>query len=173
MVTNYYVRIPEEPVSERTPIFRNIAISNVTVTGAPVVVNIEGLPEMPIDGLRIRDLIGAGKRGLQAFNTKGLELHDVKIDATDGPSFLIRDSSDVELDHVESAKAKTGMPVVRLDRAVRTTMTGSRVWTGTPIFLSTNPGLLQSVHLDAGAPKEETTVDYWKGIDSPDRPRQQ
>ena len=175
MVTNYYVRIPQEPVSERTPVFRNIAINNVTVTGAPVVADIQGLPEMPIDGLRIRDLIGSGKRGLMAFNTKGLELHDVKIDATDGPSFLIRDSTDAELDHVEGAKAVTGMPVVRLDRAVRTSMTGSRVWPGTPIFLSTNQGLLQSVRLDAGrieaagAKNEETAVDYWKGINSPDR----
>src|SRR5204862_6527094 len=130
---------------------------------------------MPIDGLRIRDLIGSGKRGLLAFNTKGLELHDVKIDAADGPSFLIRDSADVELDHVESAAAKTGMPVVRLDRAVRTLMTGSRVWPGTPVFLSTNHGLLQTVRLDAGrieaagAKNEETSMDYWKGITSPDR----
>ena len=39
VVTSYYVMggetgTKEEPVSERTPVFRNIAISNVTINGA-------------------------------------------------------------------------------------------------------------------------------------------
>ena len=42
-VTNYYTSGPEEPVSERTPIFRNIAISNMTINHSPLMINIEGL----------------------------------------------------------------------------------------------------------------------------------
>ncbi len=140
LVTNYYVRIPEEPVSERTPVFRNIAISNVTVSGAPVVVSIEGLPEMPIAGLRITDLIGSGKRGLQAFNTKGLELHHVAIDPADGPAFLIRDSADLSLDHVEIGESKTAMPVIRLDRCLRAVIEGSA-----GRLFSTGPGSLKAL----------------------------
>ena len=175
LVTNYYVRIPEEPVSERTPVFRNISISNVTVSGAPVVVDIQGLPEMPISGLRIHDLVGSGKRGLQAFNTKGLELHNIKIDAAEGPAFLIRDSSDLELDRAETDQAVAAMPVIRLDRVVRAVIQGSRAWPGTGTFLSAAPGLLKSVELDsnqlsaAKTQTEESSIDYWQGIDSPDR----
>lgn len=156
LVTNYYVRIPEEPVSERTPVFRNIAISNVTVSGAPVVADIQGLPEMPIAGLRITDLIGSGKRGVQAFNTKGLELHGVKVDAAEGPAFLIRDSADLELDRVETGTALPSVPVIRLDRVVRAQIEPKRESPpGTGTFLS------------AG----ESSIDYWKSIDSPDRER--
>jgi polygalacturonase len=155
LVTNYYVRIPVEPVSERTPIFRNIAISNVTVSGAPVVADIQGLPEMPIAGLRITDLTGSGKRGVQAFNTMGLELHGVKVDAAEGPAFLIRDSSDLELDRVETANALPSVPVIRLDRVVRAQIQGSRESPGTGTFLST----------------EESSIDFWKTIDSPDQER--
>jgi polygalacturonase len=175
LVTNYYVRIPEEPVSERTPVFRNISISNVTVSGAPVVVDIQGLPEMPISGLRIRDLVGAGKRGLQAFNTKGLELHNIKIDAAEGPTFLIRDSSDLELDRVETDQALAAMPVIRLDRVTRALIQSSRAWPGTGTFLSAAPGLLKSVEMDsnrlsaAKTPTEESSTDYWQSIDSPDK----
>ena len=175
LVTNYYVRIPEEPVSERTPVFRNISISNVTVSGAPVVADIQGLPEMPISGLRIRDLVGAGKRGLQAFNTKGLELHNIKIDAAEGPTFLIRDSSDLELDRVETDQAVAAMPVIRLDRVTRALIQDSRAWPGTGTFLSTAPGLLKSVELDsnrlsaAKMQTEESSTDYWQSIDSPDK----
>ena len=89
-VTNYYLmegevrRDAPEPVSKTTPVFRDIAASHLTVRNAKVVVNIEGLPEMPIDGLRITDLIGQGEKGLTASNVKGLELHDVRIDADKG-----------------------------------------------------------------------------------------
>jgi hypothetical protein len=159
LVTNYYVRIPEEPVSERTPVFRNIAISNVTISGAPVVADIQGLPEMPIAGLRIHDLIGSGKRGVQAFNTKGLELHGVKVDTAEGPAFLIRDSSDLELDRVETGNALPSVPVIRLDRVARAQIEPSRELPGTGTFPST--------FLSAG----ESSIDYWQGIDSPDRER--
>jgi polygalacturonase len=155
LVTNYYVRIPQEPVSERTPIFRNIAISNVTVSGAPVVADIQGLPEMPIAGLRITDLIGSGKRGVQAFNTKRLELHGAKVDAAEGPAFLIRDSEDLELDRVETGKALPSVPVIRLDRVARAQIEPSRELPGAGTFISTG----------------ESSTDYWKSIDSPDRDR--
>ena len=163
LVTNYYVRIPQEPVSERTPVFSNIAISNVTVNGAPVVADIQGLPEMPIDGLRIRDVTGSGKRGVQAFNTKGLELDDVKVDATQGPAFLIRDSSDLELDRVETGRANPAAPLIRLDRVTNALVQASR---GT---LSVAPGLLKSVSTDGKIEAEESAGDYWQSIDSPDR----
>jgi len=175
LVTNYYVRIPEEPVSERTPVFRNISMSNVTVSGAPIVADIQGLPEMPIAGLRIRDVVGSGKRGVQAFNTKGLELHDLKIEATTGPAFLIRDSSDLELDRVETDQVSANAPVIRLDRVTGALIQASRAWPGTGTFLSLAPGLLKSVKLDANdltaakTQTEESSTDYWQGIDSPDR----
>ncbi len=50
VVTSYYVMGGEkptavEPVSERTPVFRNIAISHVTISGAKKrAINIDGLP---------------------------------------------------------------------------------------------------------------------------------
>lgn len=158
LVTNYYTRIPAEPVSDRTPVFRNIAISNVTVSGAPVVVSVEGLPEMPIAGLRITDLIGSGKRGLEAFNTKGLELHNLRIDSSDGPAFLIRDSTTLELDHAA--------PSIRLDRCA-----GARIEGATKLStLSAEPGLLKSIIFDPGrVTASESSVDYWKDINSPDK----
>ena len=163
LVTNYYVRIPEEPVSERTPVFRNISISNVTISGAPVVADIQGLPEMPIDGLRIRDLVGSGKRGVQAFNTKGLELRDTKVDAAEGPAFLIRDSSNLELDRVETSRENQTAPLIRLDRVNSALIQASR---GT---LSTAPGLSKSVIVDSKMQTEESSANYWQDIDSPDR----
>ena len=97
-VTNYYTRVPDEPASERTPVFRNIAISHVTINRSKTAVSIEGLPEMPIEGLRLTDIVARAQQGLRAFNTTGLELHNVRIDVETGVPFLIRDSRQLDLD---------------------------------------------------------------------------
>jgi hypothetical protein len=176
LVTNYYTRVPAEPVSERTPVFRNIAISNVTASGAPVIASIEGIPEMPVAGLRILDLVGSGKHGLRAFNTKGLELLNARLEAAEGPPFLIRDSSGLELDRIESSQP-TSAPVIRLDNCEGVVVRGGRAWPGTNVYLSVQPGMLKAItqrgnNLDAAkTPAEEAAGDFWKDIASPDRPR--
>jgi hypothetical protein len=81
-VTNYYLmegevrREAPEPVSNRTPVFRDIAISNISIRGARVAINVEGLPEMPITGLRISNLVATAKTGMKAFHTSAMELHN-------------------------------------------------------------------------------------------------
>ena len=176
-VTNYYTRAPEEPVSERTPIFRNIAIANVTINRCRTAVSIEGLPEMPVEGLRLSDIIATAKEGLRAFNTKGLELHNVRIDAETGIPFLIRDSVRLDLDGLQARAPKSEVPVVRLDRAKGVTLRNSIAWTNTGVFLSLAPGMKGDVvqlanDLSAAAtPTKEEALDPWKSIRTPDRPQ--
>jgi len=176
-VTNYYTRAPQEPVSERTPVFRDIAISHITINRCKTAVNIEGLPEMPIEGLRLTDVTANAHEGLRAFNTKGLELHNVRINVEAGIPFLIRDSVAVDLDGVQTRAPKTAVPVVRLDRSKDVTLRNSLAWGGTNVFLSMAGAMKSMVtmigndlHLAAAATREEEG-DYWKDIKSPDKPQ--
>ncbi len=96
-ITSYYTMGGEretaaEPVSKRTPVFRNIAISNISIKGARQVADIAGLPEMPINGLRISNLTGAGRAGLSASYTAALELDEVQVDTEHGSAFEIENS---------------------------------------------------------------------------------
>lgn len=177
-VTNFYimegeVRTGEQPVSKTTPIFRNIAVSHMTVNRARLAINIEGLPEMPISGLRISDVIASGKAGLRAFNTVGLELHNVQVNADSGPAFLVRDSKELELDHVSSRKPLAGVPVVRLDRCAGAMVRDSRAFSGTGTMLSTGPGELKGLVLEgnsfgpARTPTQEQKGDFWKENEPP------
>ncbi len=167
-VTNYYTRAPAEPVSKRTPVFHNIAISNMTITGSPVAINIEGLPEMPVTGLQISNIIATSKTGMKAYNTRGLELHNVQVNAESGPAFLVRDSTDLLLDSVSTAKPLPGVPVIRLDRTPGAIVRGSRAFADTSTFVQTAPGELKDIVLEAnvlGKAKkisEEVQQDYWK-----------
>jgi polygalacturonase len=171
-VTNFYimegeVRTAEEPVTKRTPVFRNIAISNVSIQGAQQAINVEGLPEMPISGLRISDVIASAKTGMKAYNTAALELHNVQVNVDHGPSFLVKDSSEFELDAVTARKPLPDAPVVRLDRCPGAIVRNSRTFNGTGTFLSAAPGELKSIVLannllnSAQTPTEENPAEFW------------
>jgi polygalacturonase len=167
-VTNYYTKIPDEPVSARTPIFRNITVSRMTVNRAPVAVSIEGLPEMPIYGLRLMDIVANAKAGLRAYNTAGMELDHVAVDAEAGPAFLIRNSRELTMTGTER-RVGSSSPVIRLDDCSGVVIRDSRLWPGNSVLLSEKPGekaLLNvglNVGLDAGA-RVERVGDYWKNV---------
>jgi hypothetical protein len=159
-------------------VFRNIAISHMIInnSGGPVdgrpaalvIISIEGLPEMPISGLRISDVVASGRAGLTAHDTQAMELHQVQINPDSGPAFLLRDSKDLELDGLSTRKPSAGAPVVRLDRCPGATVRGSRAFAGTGTFLSVAPGELKSTVLQGntliGARKatEEVATDFWQ-----------
>jgi polygalacturonase len=177
-VTNFYimegeVRTAEEPVSKRTPVFRNIAASNMTINRARVAINIEGLPEMPIEGLHISNVIASAKTGLKAYHTRALELHNVQINADSGPAFLVKDSSDLELDHATTRQPHADVPVVRLDHCPGAIIRSSRALPGTGVFLSTGPGEMKALVLEGNAlgaarkPSEEVKKDFWQVAEPP------
>jgi polygalacturonase len=164
---------PQDPVTARTPTFRDIVISHVTVTRArgivdfswnpisttnsaaekpiPTLVNIEGLPEMPITGLRLIDVLATGKGGLRASRADGLELRDVQINSETGPAFLIRDCKELELNAASSRKPLTIAPVIRLERCSGAVIRGSRASEETGAFLSVPPGQLKEITLENNA----------------------
>jgi hypothetical protein len=144
-------RTTEQPVSVRTPVFRNIAISHMTINRARVAINIDGLPEMPISGLRISDVVALGKSGMKASQTLALELHNVQVNADSGPAFLVRESKELELDGVSTRKPLPDAPVIRLDRCAGAIVRGSKAPAGAGTFLSVAPGDLKSVVLVGNA----------------------
>ncbi len=151
-VTSYYLmegetKSSEESVSVRTPIFRNIAISDMTIDHARTAMDVEGLPEMPISGLRISDVIASAKTGMKASYTDALELHDVRVNADSGPAFLVRDSKELELDGISSRNPLLTAPVIRLEHCPGAVVRDSRAFAGTGTFLSVPPGELKSIVL--------------------------
>jgi len=156
-VTNYYLMEGEtpsttaEPVSARTPVFRNIAVNGVTVLGARLAIDVEGLPEMPVAGLRITDFAGTAKAGVKAYNTAGLELRGVRVDAENGPAFLIRDSRELTLDGVAGHGA-AGTPLVRLDHCPGASVRNSRAG---GVLLSAGVGELKAVAVSGNSGKSE------------------
>jgi|GEM_PF-31644 len=132
-------------VTERTPSFRNIAISHVTINGARGLIDVSGLAEMPTSGVRISDVVGTGRRGLTGSYTDDLELHNVQLNVDAGPAFQMTHSTNLEFDDVSTRKPIQGAPVIRLEQTPGAVVRNSRAYAGTGIFLSTPEGELKDI----------------------------
>ena len=74
-----YTKKPVEPVSERTPIFRNINISNVTGSDVMIPIKIRGLEESPISNITFTNINIDGKQKCVFQNCKNIKMVDVFV----------------------------------------------------------------------------------------------
>jgi polygalacturonase len=78
-----YSKMPQEVVSERTPIFRNIHISNLTGTNVNIPIFIRGLEESPITDISLRDLNLDGKQKPTFMNCERIKLTNVIVNGNE------------------------------------------------------------------------------------------
>jgi polygalacturonase len=97
-ITGLYHDDPAEPFSARTPVFRNLAFSNITIVNAEQVASIEGLAEKPIGQLRFTDITATGKLGFLCSDAKDVTLRDVRVEATSGRPFVFTRVQDLRID---------------------------------------------------------------------------
>jgi len=134
-ITSFYTKTDPEPVSERTPIFRDIAISHFTIKNSPYTAKIYGLPEMPIQRLRITDMTASTELGFLCDSVEGLELQNVEVNAGKGPAFDISNCRDMELRGIKTTKPRADKPVVKMDNVRDVFVQGCRAFPGTGSFL--------------------------------------
>ncbi|MCD6287638.1 MAG: glycoside hydrolase family 28 protein [Candidatus Hydrogenedentes bacterium] len=146
-ITNFYSKSAPEPVSERTPVFRDIAISNFTIKDSPITAKIEGLPEQPIEGIRITDVKASTEKGFLCTDVKGLELHNMDVNVETGPAFYMKNTTDIELDGLKSSKPTGKDPIVRLDNCKNTFIRGCRAFSGTDVFLDVLNSATQNIFM--------------------------
>lgn len=104
-----------EPVSERTPAFRNIHISNVTGSNIKKIGYITGIEEMPIEEISFSNINLTGVEGFTAQTAKNIQFHNVDFAVEQGPSFSFTDCQDIILDNVRSKKPIAGQAVVNVE----------------------------------------------------------
>jgi polygalacturonase len=86
-----------EPVTEQTPVFRNISMKNITVTDSEVAAFFMGLPEMKLENVRLENAVLQAKKGITAIDAAGLELINVKVFGTDEVPLTIYNSQGVKV----------------------------------------------------------------------------
>ncbi|MGA3068244.1 MAG: glycoside hydrolase family 28 protein [Tepidisphaeraceae bacterium] len=81
------------PADDKTPIWKDIQISNVTATDSSYAGEIIGLPEMPITGITFTNVKIAAKHSLRVQNANQIKFVNSEIDVEDPPAVAIIDAT--------------------------------------------------------------------------------
>lgn len=103
------MRAAVPPVTEETPCFRDIHISDVYCKGAGRAMFFNGLPEMPIRNVSVRNVvITEAQEGAVISQADGVTLDNVRIETTDAgkPRLRVKDSKNIQVDGKLQAPAK-------------------------------------------------------------------
>ena len=90
----------EVPVSEETPQFRDIYIENVICRGAQTAVLLQGLPEMPIRGIHLRNVSITAQTGMAWMDADNITCKNVEILNGKGPVLNLFDVKNSVVDHL-------------------------------------------------------------------------
>jgi len=109
-----YHETPSEPVSERTPRFRNIHISNVTAYKVKQAGFLLGLDEMYIENVTFNNINIDAEKGFECINVDGLEFHNLTVTVTKGPVLKAENVNNLEIDGVKTLKPNSKSSTVAL-----------------------------------------------------------
>lgn len=98
-IGNLIANAPE--VSEETPEFRNIHISNVSCQGADRAIQILGLPEMPVSNLTVENAVFKTDRGINCLFASDLTLSNVRVVTNGQPVATLVNVMDVEINSLD------------------------------------------------------------------------
>jgi polygalacturonase len=73
-----------KPITDTTPIIRNVRIENVTASGAKTAGEITGLPEMPVSDVRMKNVTIEADKGFVVKDAKNVRMENVQIKAKEG-----------------------------------------------------------------------------------------
>jgi polygalacturonase len=109
-----YARTAPEPVSERTPQFRNIHFSNITAQTAQAIF-INGLTEMPVEDITFNDIQFDAQSGAVIREAKNIELHNVRITTKEGSSLTAEKVNGLTINGVKTLNPIAGKPTIELN----------------------------------------------------------
>lgn len=67
------------PVSEETPVFKNIFFKNIFVDGATQAVKIMGIPEMPVENIQFKNLNIKSDKGIQVNYATNINFENIEL----------------------------------------------------------------------------------------------
>jgi polygalacturonase len=147
VLTTFYTKTDPEPVSERTPIFRNIHFSGIT-GASRVACEVTGLAEMPIENVTFSDIQLTARTGFTIKDAKGIELHHVTVNTESGPALTATGTNELELDGVKTTNPHDGTPVIQLGPVKNVFVHDCVATPGTGTFLRMDESSADDVTLD-------------------------
>ena len=155
-----YTRTDPEPVSERTPVFRNIRINGLT-GDAKVAGQMIGLQELPLEGISFTDIRLDTETGFTMSDVKDIEFRNVIVNTAKGPALKAERGEAIELLGFKTLEPHADTPVVEFDDVKRVFVNASSAVPGTDTYISVDSKSRENVVMGSnnlGAAKHEISV---------------
>ncbi|MEO7309979.1 MAG: glycoside hydrolase family 28 protein [Chitinophagaceae bacterium] len=141
-----YAKVPVEPLSERTPQFRNIRFSNITAyTNQAMYIN--GIEEMPVQEVSLNDVVFEAETGITIKNAKDIELHNLRVNTKTGSALKAENVERLEIDGLVSAKPLNLVPLIVLTNVKDAWLHNNWPFKGTGFFAEINGAHTSNVKL--------------------------
>ncbi|WP_372772674.1 glycoside hydrolase family 28 protein [Mangrovibacterium sp.] len=89
------------PIDEKTPQFKKIKISGITLKGAQQAIFLQGLPEMNLESVELENMILEAKSGLTAFDVNGLKISNISLTTDDNRALKLFNCKNVEVEDID------------------------------------------------------------------------
>lgn len=132
----FYSNVPQEPVSERTPIFRNIHISNLTGSEVNTACTVLGIEESPIHNISFSNINIDAKTGFEISRTENIIFDNVRVNTEIGSPFKIKDTKEIYLNNVKTFKPIADKSVIEANNVQDMFIQGCFPLSGNRSFLS-------------------------------------
>lgn len=99
------------PVTEETPVFRNIYVHDIVSRNAGRAMFFNGLPEMKISNIRVENMEITARLGAELSEAEGVQFKKVHIEPASGKAFVLRNVSYFVMD----GKAYSTAPRLEFD----------------------------------------------------------
>lgn len=111
LIADLYYAVKDAPgapvpaVTEETPSFKNIHISNISCKGAGRAMFLNGLPEMPIENFSARNMrITDAQKGAFINKVAGVTLENIEIETADNTYLQVENTTNITIDGKEYDK---------------------------------------------------------------------
>jgi len=103
---NQVVEIP--PVTEATPVFKDVFIENITCNGAKKGIFVRGIPEMPVNNIHMKNLVLNTDIGVEIKDAKGIYITNADFITSDSHKELIyiETSKDILFNNIKNNQSK-------------------------------------------------------------------
>ncbi len=114
------------PVTEGTPRFRDIHISNIVCDGAEEGIFVRGLPEMNISDIYLDNMVLKAAKGAELAEARGIHLANIRLVTSDtNPVIYVENSSQLTFDHIGYNKGAALLFSINGDKSSDIKVTGT------------------------------------------------
>jgi polygalacturonase len=115
------------PVTEETPVFRNIFISDVVSNNSKRAMFFNGLPEMNVKNIQLRNSAFSATTGAELNESDGVILENVEIIPQSGPALLLKNVKNLQASGIKYPEKLTNPFELKGENSQRITINNTSI----------------------------------------------